>query len=296
MMKMEIQKLKKKLLREELTRRRKASKSYRWMVRGVLLCLIVLVAGLAYYLVRLDKMLEEQFVRAEQQLEKGEYQGAVDTFANLHRRHPNFHLAPQALYQSGEILNLYLGKYQEALLAYLLVEKDFPQSEVARKAQLKVAEIYKHRLRDYGRAIVAYQKLLDQGAEESDRLQYEVADAYFRISNFEQARIEFDTLVRMHPGSPLLPEAAYRLAVSASLEGALAEAERAFRVVASQWPESPFALEARFGLATVLEEREELLAALQILQDLAGLYPNSEILAKKTAQVQDRIQKKKKAI
>jgi TolA-binding protein len=266
------------------------------MVRGALLALILFFAGLIYYVAHLDKMLEEQFVRAETMLEKGEYQGAVDTFTNLHQRHPNFHLAPQALFQSGEILNLYLGKYQEALLAYLLVEKDFPQSALVRKAQLQVAEIYKHRLRDYGRAIVAYQKLIDQGAEGGDRLQYEIADAYFRISNFEQARIEFELLVRQYQDSPLLPEAAYRLAVSASLEGALAEAEKAFRVVASQWPDSSFALEARFGLATVLEEREELLAALQILQELDGLYPNSDILAKKTAQVQERIQKKQKAI
>jgi TolA-binding protein len=266
------------------------------MVRGALFALILLVGGLGYYIVRLDKMLEEQFARAEAMLERGEYEGAVETFANLHQKHPKSPLAPRALYQSGEILNLYLARYQEALLAYLLLEKDFPQSEQARKAQLKVAEIYKHRLRDYPRAIVAYQKLLDQGAAEGDRLQYEVADAYFRLSNFEQARIEFETLVKQQPDSPLLPEAAYRLAVSASLEGSLVEAERAFRVVASQWPESPFAIEALFGLAAVLEEREELLAALQILQDLDGHYPSSEILAKKIAQVQDRIQKKKKAI
>jgi TolA-binding protein len=293
---MEIQKLKKMLLREEVKRRRKASKSYRWMVRGALLALALVIAGLIYYVVRLDKILEEQYVRAEVLLEKGEYQGAADTFANLHQRHPNFHLAPQGLYQSGEIFNLYLGKYQEALLAYLLVEKNYPQNELAAKAQLKIAEIYKHRLRDYTRAIVAYQKILDQGAAEGDRLQYEIADAYFRLGNFEQARIEFETLGKQHPDSVLQAEAAYRLAVSASLEGSLMEAERAFRLVASQWPDSPFALEARFGLATVLEEREELLAALQILQELVGLYPNSEVLAKKTAQVQDRIQKKKKAI
>jgi TolA-binding protein len=295
-MTMEIQKLKKKLLREEVRRRRKASKSYRWMVRGSLAALVLVIVGLAYYIARLDKMLEEQFVRAEMMLERGEYQGAVETFAHLHQRHPSFHLAPQALFQSGEILNLYLGRYQEALLAYLLVEKDFPQSELARKAQLQVADIYKNRLRDYARAIVAYQKLLDQGASEGDRLQYEVADAYFRLSNFEQARIEFETLVKNYQDSQLLPEAAYRLAVSASLEGSLAEAERAFRVVASQWPDSPFALEARFGLAAVLEEREELLAALEILEALEGHYPNSDILVRKTAQVQERIQKKKKAI
>ena len=62
------------------------------------------------------------------------------------------------------------------------------------------------------------------------------------------------------------------------------------------WAESPYALEARFGLATVLEEQEELVDALQILEDLAGSYPKQDILKRKTAQVRERIEKKKKAI
>jgi hypothetical protein len=60
--------------------------------------------------------------------------------------------------------------------------------------------------------------------------------------------------------------------------------------------DSPYALEASFGLATVLEEQEKLLEALKILEDLAGLYPKQDILERKTEQVRERIQKKKKAI
>jgi hypothetical protein len=55
-------------------------------------------------------------------------------------------------------------------------------------------------------------------------------------------------------------------------------------------------MEARFGLATVLEERDELKAALQILEELKGVYPNAEALAKKTDQVKERINKKKRAV
>ena len=63
-----------------------------------------------------------------------------------------------------------------------------------------------------------------------------------------------------------------------------------------RWSESPYALEASFGLATVLEEQEELLEALKILESLAGIYPKQDILERKTAQVRERIEKKKKAI
>ncbi len=283
-------------MREELKRRRKNSRKHRLLVRGLLVALVLLFGGLVYYVTHLDELLSEDYAQAEALLEQGDYAPAAKAFRRLYERHPSFSLAPQAIFQSGEILNLYLQSYQEALLAYLLVEKDYPSTELSRRAQRQVAEIYKNRLRDFPRAIVAYQKLLDSGADGGDRIQYEVADAYFRLENFEQARIEFESLQKNFPDSPLLAEVQYRIAVTWSLEGRLKEAENAFRLVSERWPESSYALEARFGLATSLEEREELREALGVLEALRGVYPNAEALEKKLAQVQERIRKKKKAI
>lgn len=258
--------------------------------------MIILFGGLSFYVYNLDQALEKDFARAEGLVERGHYEDAVDIFRTIYDRHPNFHLAPQALYQSADVLNLFLGRHQEAVLAFLLVEKDFPGHDLTQKAHRQVADIYKYRLRDYEQAIIAYQKLLDHSAPEGDRLQYEVADAYFRLENFEQARIEFEALARSYPGSPLLPEVAYRVAVTFSLEGKSEEAETAFRRVMAAWPDSPYALEAKFGLATALEEREELERALKMLEELTGKYRNPEVLAKKTEQVRERIRKKKRAI
>lgn len=293
---MDLQKLKKKLLMEEVRRQRKKSKFWRFLIPGSLLGLVLLFAGLAYYLTHFDRLLEEDYVQAESRLAGGDYEKALADFETIYRRHPSYQRAPQALFQSAEILNLYLRRYQEALLAYMLVEKDFPGSEVARRAREQVAEIYKNRLRDYPRAIVAYQKLLDTGASEPDRIQYEVADTYFRLENFEQARIEFESLSKSYPASRYLPEVRYRIGVTYSLEGDSQRAVKAFREVATTWPQSPFAVEARFGLATVLEEREELQAALVELQQLVGVYPNQEALGKKLDQVKRRIDKKRRAI
>ena len=81
-----------------------------------------------------------------------------------------------------------------------------------------------------------------------------------------------------------------------TLEGKLPEAAAAYRLVTENFSESPYALEASFGLATVLEEQEELVESLKILEELAGKYPKQDILKKKTEQVRERIEKKKKAI
>ncbi|OHB27776.1 MAG: hypothetical protein A2X84_10425 [Desulfuromonadaceae bacterium GWC2_58_13] len=254
------------------------------------------IGGGGYYLYNIEAILEGDFSKAEQFQEQGDYEKAAKIFEKLYLYHPDFYLADRALFQAGEILNLYLKKYHEALLAYSLVEKDYSESPLAKKALQQVAEIYKNQLRDYPRAIVAYQKLLDNGVGNGDRVQYEVADSYFRLNNFEQARIEFESLLKNYPDSSLTAEVQYRVAVATSLEGDLKKASESFRLVSEKWPESSYAIEARFGLAGVLEEREELTSALEVLEKLRGVYPNPEVLEKRIIQVKDRIKKKQKAI
>ncbi len=276
--------------------RRKRSKARRWLQFGIVLLLGLCIAGGGYYLYNLESILEGDFSKAEQFQEQGNYEEAARIFEKIYRHHSEFYLAERALFQVGEIRNLYLKKYHEALLAYLLVEKDYPDSPLAKKALQQVANIYKNQLRDYPRAIVTYQKLLDNGVDIADQVQYEVADSYFRLNNFEQARIEFESLLKNYPESSLTAEVQYRVAVATSLEGDLKKAADIFKLVAEKWPDSTYAIEARLGLAGVLEEREELKVALEVLEGLRGIYPSPEVLEKRINQVKERIKKKQKAI
>lgn len=288
--------MKKKLLREELRNRRKRYKKRRWPLFALVLLITAALAAGVHYFTDRGPRLEEEFARAETLLGEGHYQQAAEVFREIYREQPASRDASRALFHSAEILNLYLNNYHEALIAYLMVEKDYPDSELASRSRRQVADIYKNGLRDYNRAVVAYQKLLDGGVSDGDRIQYEVADCYFRLNNFEQARIEFDSLVKTYPESRLLPEVEYRIAVILSLEGSLGEAEKAYRQVIAERPGSPFTLEARFGLAGVLEEEEKLVESLKVLEALEGEYPNPEALAKRIDQVRERIKKKKRAI
>lgn len=256
----------------------------------------MLVVGGGYYFYNLEKILDGDFARAEKLQIEGKYEDAASVFENLYRRHPHFPRAVEAIFQTGEIRNLYLKQYHEALLAYLLVEKDYPDSPWAEKALKQVADIYKNQLREYLKAIVIYQKLLDTGGKGGADAQYEMADCYFRLNNFEQARIEFESLLKNFPRGQRNAEVQYRAAVAASLEGDFNKALEAFKTVSMNWPDSVYAVEARFGQAGVLEEREELRSALRILEELRGVYPNPEILKKRIDQVKERIKKKKNAI
>lgn len=287
--------MKKQLLMEELRRQGKAPKKRLWIFLALVLLLLVSAGGFWYH-ANLQTRLEKTFQKGIELRQAGQFAEAVELFEQLHAEYPAFVKTPQTLFQTAEIQDLYLGRYADAVLTYLLLERDFPDAAEVVPARKKLASLYKYRLKDCSQAIAVYQKILDQPGSDNDRLQYEVADCYFRLNNFAQARIEFENLLKNYLASDLVAEVQYRIAMTYALEGKLPEAAGAYLLVAERWADSPYALEARFGLATVLEEQEKLLEALKILEELAGVYPKQGILERKTEQVRERIEKKKKAI
>ncbi len=288
--------MKKKLLREELQRRRRKSPYYRLLLVLGPVFLLLLVAVIWYWQATLDERLHAAFNRAEAQILSGDYATSLELYEEIYVGHPDFVLAPRALFRAGEVNNLFVKSYHDALYAFHLLEKEYAESEYVLPALEQEAEIYKNQLNDYSRAVAIYQRLVDRGREPGDRFQYELADCYFRLNNFEQARIEYENMLKSWPQSELVTEVRYRIGMAYALEGGMKEAEAVFRDLVKIAPDTPFGVEARFGLASVLEEQERLREALKELQSLEGVYPNTEILQRKISQVEERIKKKKRAI
>jgi len=283
-------------LREERRRQRNSSPRYRLLRRLGLVLLLLLLLAAVFYRVNRERILEYRFTRAETLLDNGEATAAAVAFQNFQAAYPESRLAPEALFRAGEILNLYQQNHQQALLVYLLVVRDYPQGRWAQQARIQAADLYKNRLGDYNQAISLLQKVVDSGVPEADRVQYEIADCYFRLNNFEQARIEFESLQKNFPESPLLAEVQFRIGMTLTLERNFSAAATALSRVSELWPESRFATEARFQLASVYVEQELLQKALGILEGLRGQYPDPEALQLRIERVEERIRKKKKAI
>lgn len=263
---------------------------------SALIVLLIGGTGIYWKFKGLERSLVIRYSLAQALVVKGEYEPAIQIYRDISENNPESSLAAKALYSRAEILNLYQGQYYDSVLIYLQVEKDYPQSEEATLATRQAARVLKNRLQDYSRAVTVYQGILDGNPADGDQIRYELADSYFRISKYDQARIEFDELVKGWPQSPLVPEALYRAGVILALDGNFEEAEQVFRKVIKTYPDNTFSTEARFGLAASLEEQEKLQAALDILNKLEGVYSNGEVLQKKRDQVKERIRKKGKAI
>jgi TolA-binding protein len=266
------------------------------LIFGLVLILGIAIVGGIFYQRNLDEILERQFARAEVLLERGEYNRAYDKFNSIYENHPEYSRSPEALFLAGEILHLYLDRENEALLAFLLVERDYPDREESYRAQYRAAEIFKYRLKDFDRALPAFQKLLENGLADGSRVQYEIADTYFRQNKLEQARIEFEHLVKTYPESPLLPEVLFRIGATFALEANYRDAEFIYRKIKAEYSDSPFAIESQLSLASVLERKGELRAALKLLEELRGKYDKPGIIDKKIAQIRERIKQKKNAI
>jgi TolA-binding protein len=260
------------------------------------LAILFIVAGIVYYYATLEERLHASFSRAESLVLRGSYEKAINQYQDIFEDHPDFVLAPRALFRAGEVQNLFLKRFHDALLSFHNLERDYPDSVFVNDALVQEAEIYKNRLRDYGRAAALYQKLLDLGMEPSDRFQYELSDCYFRLNNFEQARIEFENLLKSWPDSGLITEVEYRIGMTYALDGKPVEAEAVFRKILKEKADDPFAVETKFSLAAVLEDQERLRESLKVLKELEGIYPAPEALQRKIEKVEDRIQKKKRAV
>lgn len=293
---MEVERLKKRLLQEELRRRRRNSPVYRLLVILVPLVLLVTTIAIWYHYSTLEERLHASFAQAENLVLGGEYEDAIVEYLDIYEDHPGFVLAPNALFRAGEVQNLFVKRFHDALLSFHNLERDYPDSPFVAEALRQEAGIYKNRLRDYGRAAALYQKLLDLGMEPADRFQYELSDCYFRLNNFEQARIEFSNLLKSWPESSLTTEVEYRIGMSYALEGKLIEAEKAFRDILKQKPDDGFAIETKFSLASVLEDQERLRESLKVLKALEGIYPAPEALQRKIEKIEERIKKKKRAV
>jgi len=283
-------------LKEEKRRRRRKSKLRRFFLTVLVLAVFTGASYGIYYLQHREDFRHAELQQIEAIIASGEVEQAIAQLEGFCATYKDSIHRPQALFILADTLNLGLQRYHDAIFTYLTLVKNYPYDALTEKSQREVAEIYKSRLRDYPRAIASYQKILEMSPADGDRIQNEVADLYFRLENFEQARIEFEGLLKEYPDSPLIAEARYRVAVSHNLEGALNAAEEGFFKVMEAHPKSPYAAEAQFGLATLLEGRGELRQALQLLTQLEGVYPNAEALSTRIAQVEERIRKKKKAI
>jgi TolA-binding protein len=213
---------------------------------------------------------------------------ALDSYQQIIDRYPQELAAPEALYRMARLWYFDLQDPQQALLTYLRLERDYPDNSHLQQAREAAARIVKIDLGDDMQAIGYYQRLLDNGQGKTDQYLYEIADSYFRLQNYPQARIELENLLSTYPDSSLIPEVLHRKATILILENRIEEANQDWQRLVDDFPDSSYASRARFNMAALLEERGELELALEIYRNLQD-YPRPLLLEQKINHLTRRI-------
>lgn len=286
--------MKKQLKKQQRQAAKKNKPPRRWPWLLVLLLLIT-AAAVPVYQQRELTAPQRLFDAAAKQESIGEVIPAQQLYQQLYENYPESELAAESLLRTAKIWQYDRQQDQLALLGYLQLEHDFPEHPLARPAQEAAAHIIKYSLRDYSRAIGYYQRLLEQPAGNRDRYLYEVADCYFRLDNYSQARIELETLIEEQPESALLPDVLYRKGGLLLLENRLAEAREDWQSLVEKFPDSSYSIQARFNLAKLLEEEDRLQDAMELYLQLEN-FPRPALLEEKIEHLKQRIAAKKKAI
>ena len=281
--------MKRELKQQELKTRKSNRK--RW-----LFLLLILVAGAALLL----PVYRQQQLAAPQRLfSKGiklESLGRLDAAEGIYReiytKYPQADEASEALLKLARIEQYDRQDEQRALLNYLQLEHDYPASPLVLQAREAAAQIIKYTLRDYSRAIEFYHRLLELDNGTPDRYYYEIADCYFRLKNYPQARIELETLLEQYPDSPLVAEALYRRGGILLLEGQGEKARNNWQQLIENYSDSRFRILAELDLAKQLEEEGAFEEALQRYQQIATK-KKSPLLDEKIEHLKQRIAKKK---
>ena len=275
--------------------RAKKSSHSGWLV--LILLLLVTVAGISVPVYRQQQVKAPQklFSRAIEQEGRRDIAAAEISYREVYQRYPGSKEAAEALLKIGKIWQYDYGDEQKALLSYLQLEHDYPNSPLILTAREEAARIVKYTLHDYSRAVEFYSRLLELNAGSADQYYYEIADCYFRLENYPQARIELEILLASYPNSSLTASALHRKGGILLLEGEAELAQQNWRSLIEQYPDSQYRVQAEFDLAKLLEEEAHLQEALQRYQQLEGKI-ESPLLREKIKHLQQRIAAKKEAI
>lgn len=287
----------KKQLKQDLNPR-KATQSRNNLLKYTILLIALLLTGGSGYVKWQEYHLSEphRLLTKGVKLESlGRTAEALGSYRQIITSYSQETVAAEALYRIARLWQFDLQDPQQALLKYLQLERDYSDSKNILQAREAAARIVKIDLRDDMQAIGYYHRLLDSGQGTLDQYLYEIADSYFRLENYSQARIELENLLAAYSDSPLIPEVLHRKATILVLENRIEDAEQVWRRLVEEFPDSGYARRARFSLATVLEEKGELDLALEEYRSLQH-YPRPLLLEQKIDHLTRRIQNRNEGL
>lgn len=220
-----------------------------WLFGGIIraLVIVILLAGLAYFVMRLTPL--DEFWRARFYARIGKTAEAEHWYRTGLTQYPKSKFASQGHYELAELLYSQ-GRYREAIGHYGKALEGGLTPEQKREALLKIAEAY---LKS-GEPLKAAQRLEEFAKmfledERASRALFLAGESYRKAKRSEDARRCWQRLSANYPTSPFAPKALWGLAELAESEGNEKLALQTYQKIVERYPQSAEAAKANARLA-----------------------------------------------
>jgi TolA-binding protein len=247
---------------------------------------------------------KKQYVLAETLWTEGNYAASVNEFEKVHTRDPRGKLGLQALFRAATTQAFFLNQPEEAIKKFRLYAEVSDDQETAWEAQLQVGEILFMKLEQYEQAIQQYEALLKTKPQDKDAPQFlfRIGKSQFFLRKFKDAVDTWKQLTEKYPTSPFAEQASYEMGVALYTRGeqssdshgaansnqSYQEAIRTFESFIKKYPTSKLIPQAKFGIASCLEELDDLDGAYHAYEALKSTYPSPNVITVKLVRIRER--------
>ena len=246
---------------------------------------------------------KNHYILAEKLWTDGNFAASVAEFERVTAKDPHGKLGLQALFRGGMTETLYLGHQTQAvqkLKSYADLSGDTP---LAWEAQKQIGEIYFSKTDQYDKAIQQYRALLKAkpDAQEVPEFLFRIGKSHYFLWQFDDSAKAYQDILAKYSSSPWGEKAALELGTTyftrqeekksggrTHAVGGFEEAIQAYKSFIKAYPKSSLVAEARFGIASCLEEEDQLDAAYLEYEKLKPIYPSRNVIEIKLARIRER--------
>ena len=191
----------------------------------------------------------------------------------------------------GNLNALYLHDYDQAITYYQTLGRQYSKTDEAFAALATIADIHHHKLGDLPAAIAAYRELVGAFPMRTEirRAQLQIANAYFQLKNYEQARAEAEQLINRWPKCQEAAEARFQIANSYYVQARYAEAIATYERLLEENLDPSLAALVLFELGNCFQELDQADRALAYYYACLKDHPDPILVQDRIRRVRTRL-------
>lgn len=257
---------------------------------------------------------ERHFLLGEKLWADGNYSAAVGEFERARKRDPKGLVGLKSLFRAATTQTLFLQEHVDAIDKLREYVRESKDAESLWSAKLMMGEILFSKLNQYDQAQKYYEDLAKENphAPEKPEFLFRAAKSAFHAWKFDVARQKYEELRQEFPQAPQSERALYEIGMVYFTAGeqraetlgvrptaraqdgkdVFRKAIEVFGEFLKKYPKSSLKEDARFAIASSLEELDQLEEAMLRYQNLMETYPSPGVIQIKVARITERLRQR----